>query len=136
MTEKDLSQYFKLSKEVKDLEERIITMGNGIGSMEFNSNTKAVGKKIESIQEKISELKDLWMESRVSALEKYIEIEKYIESVEDSEIRTMMRKRFLDLKDWEEIGKEFHCDRTTVSKKIRKYIKEQVSHKSHADLIK
>lgn len=126
MTEKDLSQYFKLNKEAKDLEERIITMGNGIGSMEFNSNTKAVGKKIESFQEKISELKDLWAEARVSALEKYIEIERYIESVEDPEIRTIMRKRFLDLKNWDDIGRELNYDRTSVSKKCRSYIKEHI----------
>ena len=59
-------------------------------------------------------------------LEQYIKIEKYISNVEDSEIRLIMRKRFLDLKDWEDIGNKIHCDRTTVARKVRKYIKSNL----------
>ena len=126
MTEKKLSRYYFLNKEVENLEERIIQIGNGIGSMKFNDNTRYVGSKIESIQERITELKDLWIEARVSALEEYIKIEQYITSVDDSEIRLIMRLRFLDLKDWEDIGKQLNYDRTTVSKKLRRYLKDNI----------
>lgn len=136
MTEKQLSRYYSLNKEIKDLEERIAKLGDGVGSTKYNDSTTNATGKIDPIQERIVELKDMWMEARVSALEEHIKIECYISNIDDSEIRLIMRRRFLDLKSWGEIGKEFHSDRTTVSKKVRKYIKEQLSHNSHQNLIK
>lgn len=68
------------------------------------------------------QLKELWLDARLSALEEYLKIEKYISNIDDSEIRTIMRMRFLDLKKWEQIGNELKYDRTVVAKKCRKYI--------------
>ena len=122
MTEKELSQYYFLTIEIKDIEERIAKFGNGVGSKEFDNEISGTGKR-ESIQEKYMELKSLYIEKRIDALEEYIKIEKYISDVEDPEIRLIMRLRFMDLKDWDEIGAKVHCDRTTVARKARKYIK-------------
>jgi hypothetical protein len=135
MTEKELSKYYYLNIEIKDLEEKIARFGDGVGSPGYGEMIKSSGRH-DSIEEKYVQLKSMYMEARVSALEEYIKIEKYISSVEDPEIRLILRKRFLDLKQWEEIGNELYCDRTTVSKKCRNFIKNQVSHKSHVDLIK
>lgn len=129
MTEKELSKYFYLKKEIEDLEERINKLGVGIGSIVLTDMPKGNKKRV-SIQEKITELKNKYIEARVSALEEYLKIENYINSVEDTEIRTIMRMRFLDLKTWDEIGKEFYSDRTTISKKLRANIKS-LSHNSH-----
>lgn len=133
MTEKELSKYFYLKKEIEDLEERIEKLGVGIGSVEITDMPKG-SKKIVSIQEKVTELRNRYIEARISALEQYLKIENYIKSIEDAEIRTIMRMRFLDLKSWEVIGKEFYCDRTTISKRIRSYLKQD-SHKSHSKVI-
>lgn len=133
MTEKELSRYFYLKKEIEDLEERIEKLGVGVGSIEITDMPKG-SKKIVSIQEKITELRNRYIEARISALEEYLKIENYIKSVKDTEIRTIMRMRFLDLKSWEEIGKSFYCDRTTISKRIRKYLKQD-SHKSHSKVV-
>lgn len=133
MTEKELSRYYYLKKEISDLEERIIKLGYGVGSVEISDMPKGVPSN-NTIQQRVVELREKYIEARVSALEEYLKIEKYISSVDDSEIRTMMRLRFLDLKSWEEIGREYHYDRTTVSKKIRRYIK-QVSHNSHQNVL-
>lgn len=123
MTEKELSKYYFLKKEVEDLEERIKELGNGLGAIKYTDTIKGIGGKKTSLQEKIVELKNLWMEKRVSALEEYIRIEKYISNIEDSEIRSIMRYRFMDLKTWDEIGNILFGDRTTAPKKMRKYIK-------------
>ena len=64
-------------------------------------------------------------EKRLSALEQYLEIERYIEDVDDVEIRNIMRYRFLDLLKWEEIAERMYQDRTTIAKKVRKYLKER-----------
>ena len=102
-----------------------------MGAIKYNDSIKST-KKVDSIQEKKVELIDQLIEFRLSALEKYLEIERYIETVDDSEIRHIMRLRFLDLKDWSTIGEEINCDRTTAARKLRKYIKfQKVAHKSH-----
>ena len=125
MTEKELSQYYYLTVEIKDIEERIAKFGDGVGSKGFENEIRGNGRG-SSIQEKYTELKSLYIEKRIGALEQYIKIEKYISNVEDSEIRLIMRMRFLDLKDWEDIGDKIHCDRTTVARKVRKYIKNHL----------
>lgn len=123
MTEKELSRYYYLKKEISDLEERIIKLGYGVGSVEISDMPKGVPSN-NTIQQRVVELREKYIETRVSALEEYLKIEKYISSVEDSEIRTMMRLRFLDLKSWEDIGREYYCDRRTASRKVHKYIKQ------------
>ena len=125
MTEKELSKYYYLTIEIKDIEERIAKFGNGVGSKEFDNEISGTGKK-ESIQEKYMELKSLYIEKRIDALEEYIKIEKYISDVEDPEIRLIMRLRFMDLKDWDEIGAKLNYDRTSISKKVRRYIKSNI----------
>ena len=125
MTEKELSQYYYLTLEIKDIEERIKKFGDGVGSKGFDNEISGTGKR-ESIQEKYMELKSLYIEKRIDALEEYIKIEKYISDVEDPEIRLIMRLRFMDLKDWDEIGAKLNYDRTSVSKKVRRYIKSNI----------
>lgn len=123
MSEKELSNYYYLKKEIKDLEERIETLGNGVGSIKISDMPKG-SSKISSIQEKIVELKEKWINARVSALEEYLRIETYINSIEDIEIRLIARYRYLDLLSWEQIALKIGKgqDRTTVSKKMRSFL--------------
>ncbi len=123
MTEKELSKYYHLKKEISDLAERIIKLGDGVGAVEITDMPKGVSNN-NTIQQKIAELKERYIEARVSALEEYLKIEKFISTVENPEIRTMMRMRYLDLKNWEDIGREYYCDRRTASRKVHKYIKQ------------
>lgn len=123
MNEKELSKFFWLQKEIKDLEERIATLDSGLSAIKYNSLSVSGSKKVESIQEKIVELKESWMEKRISALEEYIKMEKFILSVQDDEIRLILRYRFMDLMKWEEIGNKLGYDRTSVAKKIRNFLK-------------
>ena len=104
MSEKELSKYFELKREVKDLEERI----------------ENVGKLDESLTK--VELVSLLTEKRITALEQYLEIERFIEQVEDVELRNIMRYRFLDLYTWDMIADLMYMDRSTVSKKVKRYL--------------
>ena len=123
MSEKELSQYFHLKKEIEDLEERIAKLGNGVGSIKITDMPKG-SSKLSSIQERIVELKEKWITARLTALEEYIKIETYINSIEDTEIRMIARYRYLDLLGWEQIALKIGNgqDRTTISKKIRKFL--------------
>ena len=105
MSEKELSKYFELKREVIDIENRIKNIQN-----------------IEESKTKV-ELVSMLTEKRISALEQYLAIERYIESVEDVEIRNIMRYRFLDLYTWDMIAELMYMDRSTVSKKVKRYLK-------------
>ena len=135
MSEKELSQYYYLKKEIKDIESRIAELGYGVGSIKYTDEPKGKTKVI-SIQEKISELKDLLIERRISALEAYLNIESFVGSIDVSEIRTIARYRFLDCLTWEQIAAKLGNgqDRTSISKKMRKYLSN--SHISHNSVLK
>lgn len=122
MTEKDLSKYYWLKKEVKNIENQLEELGYGVGSIQY-------GEKVEtsliptSIQEKRAILIEKLINARLDALEEYIKIESYINTVQEPEIKIIMRLRFQNLKSWDEIGLELDKDRTTVAKKIRTFLR-------------
>lgn len=122
MNEKELNRYYYLKKEVEDLEERIETYDVGVSSVRVKELNVDSSPQFSSIQEKVVELKDKWMQKRVEALEEYIKIESFIDRVDDAEIRVLLRYRYLDLLSWEQIGEKVFMDRTSVSKKIRKFL--------------
>lgn len=131
MTENELSRYFKLKKEVEDIERRIKELGVGVASIKIKEISVNGTTAKESIQEKIAILNDTYLEKRLSALEEYVKIERYIGSIDDPEIRILMRYRFLDLYTWEQIAEKTYQERTTVAKKIRRFLKSENSHNSH-----
>lgn len=132
MTEKELSRYFWLKKEVKHLENQLEEFGDGVSATSFEERIGSSGISI-SIQEKRQLIIEKLINARLSALEEYIRIETYINKVEDTTIRTIMIMRFQELKSWDEIGIELDKDRTTVAKMLRKYLKNnQYSPNSHS----
>ena len=130
MTENELSRYFKLKKEVEDIERRIKELGVGVASIKIKEISVNGTTAKESIQEKIAILNDTYLEKRLSALEEYVKIERYIGSIDDPEMRTLMRYRFLDLYTWEKIAEKTYQERTTVAKKVRRFLKSENSHNS------
>ena len=52
-------------------------------------------------------------------------IEEYIESIDDAEIRVIARMRFIENKDWQVIGDEMYMDRTTVSRKMKRFLERE-----------
>lgn len=124
MSEKELSKYYNLKREVQDLEDRIKEFGSGVKSVPIKEVSVSSSHSTKSIQETKVELVSRYTEKRIEALEQYLAIERYIEEVEDVEIRNIMRYRYLDLMKWEEIAEKVFQDRTTISKKVRRYLKE------------
>lgn len=130
MSEKELSQYYYLQKEVKDLENKLAALGYGVGSIKITDEPKGTAPSA-SIQEKIVELKELWITRRMDAIEAYLNINKYITGIKETEIRLIATYRYLDLLTWEQTAAKLGngADRTTVAKKLRNYLK--ISHISH-----
>lgn len=123
MSEKELSKYYWLKQEIENLDMRIKEFDVGISSVNLDKLNVDGTAQYKSIQEKRMELIEKFMNKRLEAIEEYLKIESYIDSVNDSEIRVLLRYRYLDLLNWEQIGKKVFMDRTSVSKKIRKYLK-------------
>ena len=70
--------------------------------------------------------KEALIEKLNTKIEKYTEelirIEEIIERIDDPEVRAIARMRFIQNMKWEDIGEKMYLERTTVSKKLRKYI--------------
>lgn len=52
------------------------------------------------------------------------DIAEFINGIHDSEIRRIFHARYEMGYTWEQIGREIHCDRTTVEKKVAKYLRD------------
>lgn len=133
MTEKELNQLYWLKKEIRQLNDKLQRLENMslVGSpvitgMPFGSKTS------DNVARHSCEIVDLEREltaKRQTYIRQANEIEKYIESIEDSEIRQIFRLRHAEGLKWEDIGGEICMHRTTVSKKYYNFMK--LSHKSH-----
>lgn len=143
MTEKELSKVYWLRKEQQDIEERlkeVKLMLDGVGCIEYKEDTTKTNKisnQIEEVIIKKAELENLLIENRLSILEGYIKIERYIETIENSEIRQIMRYRFLDCYTWEKIDKLMACGKDYSKKKYYKYRDEKIYPTlSHSNMLK
>ena len=70
--------------------------------------------------------KEALIEKLNQKIEKYtdelIRIEGVIDRIDDIEVRAIARMRFIQNMKWEDIGEKMYLERTTCSKKLRKYI--------------
>lgn len=123
MNMNELSRYYWLKKEVKDLEQRLEEFGTGVSAVALDKEIKGTGQNI-SIQEKRTILVEKLINARLTALEEYLKIESYIENVDDPEIRQIMRYRFLDLNKWETIDRLMLCGKDYARKKYYNYYKK------------
>lgn len=118
-----MNKVYYLKLEIKDLQEEIKAIpcisamnysgmphSTGVSDPTFNLTLKRE-KLIEKLYIKIDKL--------IDEIER---IENIIEEIDDIEIRTIARMRFIKNMKWEEIGKEMHLDRTVCSKKVRKHL--------------
>ena len=121
---KNLNKVYWLKKEIEQITDQIkeLTFYQGASisgaPSGSHSNTSPIERYVikkerlmEKLQRKFDEL--------VTEVQR---IEEYIESIDDAEIRVIARKRFIENKDWQVIGDEMYMDRTTVSRKMKKYL--------------
>ena len=139
MTKEELSQLTNLRKEIQELEEKIRRIEEREYSMvtdkvkassrdwpytEVNvtiqGNVYVLDKK--SRKEKREKLA-LLRQRRQQALELELRITKYINTIQNSEIRRMIEYKYIDGCTWAELGQIFHCDRTAAEKKVSNYLK-------------
>lgn len=120
---KGLNKLYYIKIEIENIKNEIKSLPI-ISSPQYTGMPHGTGvsNPIESYYLK----KEKLLEKLNNKIEKYTEelirIEDIIDRIDDIEIRTIARMRFILNMRWEDIGEELHLERTTCSKKLRKYI--------------
>ena len=144
MDKKGLEEYVNLKKEIAYLEEKLEALKDKEipvihdkvkGSMatfpyiEFHMDIEAE----EPVQAERKNKLIAYKKKRIAELQdKAIEIEEFIENIEDSITRQIFELKYIDGLKLEDIAELIGYDRSTIGKKIKKYLKEcNYSHNSH-----
>lgn len=132
MIKEELNELYWLNREIADLQRRLeeLESNTPVGSSNLSglppSSTKS--NPIELYVEKVESLRKRIAENMALAIQEKQKIEDFISTVADPEMRMIIRLRNIDLMGWFEIAEAMsddkkHYDRTTVSKKYRKFLK-------------
>lgn len=125
-----------LRNEKKDLSERIQNLDYEIAELTNLSAApisdmpkgNGVSNPTEKYVMKLTELKNKRQNMILKSVELENETEEFISKVNDSEIRVLMRKYFIDGCTWNEIAREYYkynCDGSTPRKKVSNYLKRK-----------
>ena len=127
MTLKQLSKYHDVKIELDDLSNRIkeleLTL---IKATKIDENkvdtTFANESPTERIAIKINDLKTKYSNKQIDLIDELSKIEDYLDTIDDNEVRTIMRKRFIDLMTWEKIAEQMHYSNPVVYYKVKNYL--------------
>lgn len=127
MIREELNELYWLNKEIQDLKKRLKELEDNkpIGSAKITGLPKGNSQtnQIEVYVEKVDELKRKINENMILVIEEKKKIEDFIATVDDAEMRMIIRLRNIDLMGWQEIGDALGMERTTASKKYKNFIK-------------
>lgn len=134
MTERELMSLVYIRARIERLNERIAAMEeeDGLGSVNMDGMPHGTtpGNPVERMALARAALHERLLQLRAELVEKELAIMNYIESVEYEDIKLIMELRFIDAKYWQDIAVEWeertgkYADRTTLSKKVEKYLFE------------
>lgn len=128
MTSKQLDQVFNLTREKRELEKMLLEIPD-ITAVRYdsigvsNSGISSPVQKIAEQREKIRELISMKL-AEISVAER--EIFEYIFSINDSQIRRIMRLRHIELKSWLQVANIIGGNNTADSVRMMhdRYLKE------------
>ena len=128
MTSKQLDQVFNLTREKRELEKMLLEIPD-ITAVRYdsigvsNSGISSPVQKIAEQREKIRELISMKL-AEISIAER--EILEYIFSINDSQIRRIMRLRHIELKSWLQVANAIGGNNTADSVRMAhdRYLKE------------
>ena len=139
MTIKELEQYQKNKTEALQLQDIIKSLENSLSSNSIvitdgNRNSKI--SITEKLAFKLIELNKKLEKKLNLILIEQRKIENYLDTIEVIDIRLIIRKKFIENKTWEEVGRELHEDRTTSYYKLKTYLKKQTEKENEYDRAK
>ena len=136
MTKQELSRYFWLRHEIERQKRRLEKLenkptGEVVGDTVKDYRTgKGIpvlitGTPAEELTRPLTiELLKESIEENIKESEEAAErIEEYIQSIEDPKLRELMRSRFLDCLDWEQVGRRNYMSKDHARRLIRNLLK-------------
>lgn len=134
MTIQELSRYHAITIEIKQITKSLKELENTvISSKELNGMPKALnttGSSVENLLLKKEKLENLLNEKKEQLLDEQLKIEKFLKTIQDDNIRIIIRSRFIEEKNWHDIAKSLNSDRTTPYYQLKKYLestKDEIS---------
>ena len=134
MTESELMSLIYIQGRRAKINERIAELEgeDGLGSMNMDGmpHSKTPGNPVERMALARAALHEKLLDLQANLAEKELAIMGYIESVEQEDIKLIMELRFIDGREWSNVAIEWeertgkYADRTTLAKKVRKYLFE------------
>lgn len=134
MTEQDLMSLIYIQARIERVQKRIAELEeeNGLGSVNMDGmpHSKSPGKPVERMALARAALHEQLLDLKADLQEKELAILRYINGVEQEDIKLIMEMRFIDGESWQDIAVEWeemtgkYADRTTLSKRVRKYLFE------------
>lgn len=134
MTKEELEQYSKIKKEIIYLENKInkLEEKNPIASDSVQTGFIGKRKKISSIsgidikhQKRISDYRTKLYMFKAQLVVKQAEIEDFIESIEDADLRLIIRYRYEDEFSWIKIMHIMrYNDESTARKKCERFLEK------------
>ena len=134
MTEWELMSLIYIQARIEKITERIAELNDedGLGSVNMDGMPHGTtpGNPVERMALARMALHEKLLHLKANLMEKELLIREYIERVEQDDIRLIMELRFVDGRDWGNVAVEWeertgkYADRTTLAKKVRKYLFE------------
>lgn len=129
MTIKDLYKYTNIKKEIVNIENNIklleetIISSSKISGMPLTTDRNS--SPTETLGVKLAYLKSKLTDKTEKLIDEANKIEKFIDTIEDADIRIIIRKRFLGFETWQQIGDEMFTDRSTPYYRLKKYLENR-----------
>lgn len=118
-----------LLKRIKDYDDKIQELSNlSSAPIDDMPKSQSVGNPTDKYVIKLLRLKEKRQRLVLQSIDIESETEEYINKVDNPEIRTLMRKYFIDGMSWNDIARVYYkrnCDGSTPRKKVSMYLKER-----------
>ena len=131
MTKKELSQLYYLKKEIKEQQKRIKELEAAAISCSGNINGlpswTEVSDKTGNYAAQIADLKSLLDLNLKKCFYELNRLNRYIQSVEDSQMRMILTLRYVNGLTWRQIAKSMGVagDGSTERKKLNRFLKHK-----------
>ncbi len=129
MTVEEISNIYYINKEIEhiqrelyDLKTKNFYKSNVLTGMPKGNSERDI---FSDYAEDIKTLEDMLHYSLKKLQTERKKIEKFLSSIEDVELRLIIRLRAVNNMNWEEIGAQLKMDRTTASKKFYKFFRKR-----------
>lgn len=136
MTKQELNRYFWLQHEIRRQERRVEKLENkptgevvGDTVKDYRSGkgipVLITGTPAEELTRPlmIGMLKEEIRKNIEESERAVIEIEQYVQGIEDPKLRELMRSRFIDCLDWQQVGEENFISPDYARQLIREYLR-------------